>query len=134
VSAPRPRTLALTDAIIAALKEGPATPDEIAARIGCLPCRCAVEGRVGRENDGVPCWCVRNRPLGSVVEPGWRPVLRHDLYRLLGRLRSNGVICRLAAPPGGRGAVGDTWTLIVPLPIEGRDLETWWQLPARAEP
>lgn len=119
----RPRTLALTDAILVALRDGPGTPDEIAERVGNVACACTTAGRPGETDEGHVCWCCL-APGG--VEPGWRPCMRHDVYRLLVQLRDGGFVIRLP-----QGARPDQWSLVV-CERDVQGLEDLWDLPARA--
>lgn len=120
MNAPRPRTLALIDGIVTVLRDGPGTPDEIAVRVGTVACGCQAAGRPGMEADGAYCYCTR---VGS---PGWRPTMRHDVYRLLVQLRNRGMVARVPDPNGSRA---DAWSLVQAHGADG--LEEVWALPTR---
>lgn len=120
----RARTVALTDIVLAALKIEHGTADEIAQRIGTVACNCWESGTAGRAVDGTLCFCVRR---GGGV-PGFRPAARHDVQRILDRLRAARVVEHYPDP---RGSKCRTWALIRVRAVD--DLEAWFEQPAFGE-
>ena len=84
---PSPRAVALTDQILAALRDEPGTTDEIAERVGNVACKCLVNGRPGLRRSGTPCTCVNTTGVA-----GWRRAYGFDVYRQLVRLEQASLV------------------------------------------